>query len=153
MKSDGLVLQFIPYVEIESLDSEARVDKLLSLVKDNKIVLIEGKIKPTEEAMLIRRTMEEIDRKFLDQLTWIGRNSHCGGVGDPVERQPAKSREEEIGELAAQRQRCGADPELIEIGCLIVRRPTGHPRRIQQVHLQVCRARSQIVEGPVVCSR
>lgn len=64
MRRDGLVLQFIPYVEIESLDSDARVNKLLHIVKGNKIVLIEGKLRPTEETMLIQRTMEEIDRKF-----------------------------------------------------------------------------------------
>lgn len=63
-KKDNLVLQFIPYADIESLDSNERVEKLLDLVMANKIVLIEGKLKPTEEAMLIQRTMEEITRKF-----------------------------------------------------------------------------------------
>ena len=64
MKKEGLVLQFMPYSEIESLDSQKRVDKLLKIVKENKIVLIEGKLRPTEEAMLIQKTMEEIDKNF-----------------------------------------------------------------------------------------
>lgn len=63
-KKQDLVIQFIPYVEIEGLDSDSRIEKLLSIVKENKIILLEGKILPTEEAELIARTMEEIDRKF-----------------------------------------------------------------------------------------
>lgn len=64
MKKEGLVLQFMPFSEIENLDSNKRVEKLLKLVKENKIVLIEGKIRPTEEAMLIQKTMEHIDKTF-----------------------------------------------------------------------------------------
>jgi uncharacterized protein len=64
MKKEGLVLQFISFSEIENLDSNKRVEKLLKMVKENKIVLIEGKIRPTEEAMLIQKTMEHIDKNF-----------------------------------------------------------------------------------------
>ncbi|MFA6089197.1 MAG: DUF2073 domain-containing protein [Candidatus Woesearchaeota archaeon] len=64
MKKEGLILQFIPYMEIENLDSNKRVDKLLKIVKDNKIVLIGGKLRPTEEAMLIQKTMEQISKDF-----------------------------------------------------------------------------------------
>lgn len=64
MKSKTLTLQFIPYQEIEGLSSVKRVAKLLRIVKSDKIVLLEGKLKSHEEADLIRRTMEEIDAKF-----------------------------------------------------------------------------------------
>jgi hypothetical protein len=59
-----LTLQFVPYAEIEELGSARRVKKILDLVKDNKIVLLEGKLKKEEEADLIAITMEEIDDKF-----------------------------------------------------------------------------------------
>jgi len=59
-----LTLQFIPYYEIEDLDSTKRITKLLKAVKANKIVLMEGRLKSNEEAELIRKTMEEIDEDF-----------------------------------------------------------------------------------------
>ena len=59
-----LTLQFVSYTEIATLSSAKRIQKLLKLVKDDKIVLLEGKLKSTEEAELIRKTMEEITDKF-----------------------------------------------------------------------------------------
>ncbi|MBN2881517.1 DUF2073 domain-containing protein [Candidatus Woesearchaeota archaeon] len=59
-----LILQFIKYSEIEDLDSEKRIKKILDYVKKDKIVLLEGRLKKEEEAELIRKTMEEIDKKF-----------------------------------------------------------------------------------------
>ncbi|PIN79990.1 hypothetical protein COV13_04300 [Candidatus Woesearchaeota archaeon CG10_big_fil_rev_8_21_14_0_10_32_9] len=59
-----LTLQFIPYFEIERLDSQKRISKLLKAVKANKIVLMEGRLKSEEEAELIRKTMEEISNTF-----------------------------------------------------------------------------------------
>lgn len=60
----ALTLQFIPYKEISDVDSDARIEKLLTIVKLNKIILLEGRLKPQEEAELIRRTMEEISADF-----------------------------------------------------------------------------------------
>ncbi len=59
-----LTLQFVPYEEIEELNSSERIKKLLSLVKDEKIVVLEGRLKKGEEAELIKRTMEEINERF-----------------------------------------------------------------------------------------
>ncbi len=59
-----LTLQFIPYYEIEGLSSAKRIKKLLDLVKSNKIILLEGRLKREEEKDLIEITMEEIDDKF-----------------------------------------------------------------------------------------
>ena len=61
---DALTLQFVPYAEIESLSSAKRVQKLLSIVKHNKILLLEGRLRSNEEAELIRKTMEEISDQF-----------------------------------------------------------------------------------------
>lgn len=59
-----LTLQFIPYADIKDLPAEKRVAKLLKLVKSDKIILLEGKLRRPEEGELIRRTMEEINDKF-----------------------------------------------------------------------------------------
>ncbi len=59
-----LTLQFIPYSEIENLPSERRIAKLLNVVKENKIVVLEGRLRKEEEAGLIRQTMECIDDNF-----------------------------------------------------------------------------------------
>ncbi|MBW3020294.1 DUF2073 domain-containing protein [Candidatus Woesearchaeota archaeon] len=60
----SLTLQFIPYQEISDLGSARRVKKLIDIVKENKIVLLEGRLKKEEEKDLIQITMEEIDDKF-----------------------------------------------------------------------------------------
>ena len=59
-----LTLQFVPFNEIEPLGSARRVKKLLDIAKENKIVLLEGRLKKEEEADLIAITMEEIDDTF-----------------------------------------------------------------------------------------
>ncbi|MBD3313266.1 DUF2073 domain-containing protein [Candidatus Woesearchaeota archaeon] len=60
----GLTLQFIPYSEIEELSSLGRIKKLLKIAKENKIVLLEGRLNKDEEAELIKTTMEEINDEF-----------------------------------------------------------------------------------------
>jgi len=59
-----VTFQFIPYHEIDELSSAKRVNKLLNIVKQNKIVLLEGRLRKEEEADLIEITMEEIGQKF-----------------------------------------------------------------------------------------
>ncbi|MFH1072157.1 MAG: DUF2073 domain-containing protein [Nanoarchaeota archaeon] len=59
-----LTLQFVPYAEIEGLNSVKRIEKLMKIVKTNKIILLEGKLKLHEEVELIRKTMSEIDESF-----------------------------------------------------------------------------------------
>jgi hypothetical protein len=59
-----VTFQFVPYQEIEQLSSAKRINKLLNIVKENKIVLMEGRLKKEEEADLIEITMEEISNKF-----------------------------------------------------------------------------------------
>ena len=60
----GLTLQFMPYLEIENLSSLGRIRKILNAVKENKIVLLEGRLRKEEEAELIKTTMEEINAEF-----------------------------------------------------------------------------------------
>lgn len=59
-----LTLQFIPHAEIESLNSKLRIKKLITVVKENKIILLEGRLTKHEEAELIQTVMSEISTKF-----------------------------------------------------------------------------------------
>ena len=59
-----VTLQFVPYHEIEDLGSARRVKKLIDIVKENKIVLLQGRLKKEEETDLIAITMEEVGDKF-----------------------------------------------------------------------------------------
>jgi len=59
-----VTLQFIPYHEIEQMSSVGRIRKLLTIAKEDKIVLLQGRLQKDEEAELIKATMEEIDDAF-----------------------------------------------------------------------------------------
>ncbi|MBM3233282.1 DUF2073 domain-containing protein [Candidatus Pacearchaeota archaeon] len=56
-KIEGLSLQVIPYSEIADLSISERVKKILSLILNNKIVMIHGRLRAEEEARLIEDTM------------------------------------------------------------------------------------------------
>lgn len=60
----GVTLQFVPYAEISKLSSLGRIKKLLDSVKEDKIVLLEGRLTKEEETELIKTTMEEITARF-----------------------------------------------------------------------------------------
>jgi hypothetical protein len=53
----GLTLQFIPYSEIAKLESVERIKKLLRIILDNKVIVLQGRLKPEEETRLIEDTM------------------------------------------------------------------------------------------------
>ncbi len=57
-------LQYMPFSEIGHLETDERLKKILKSVKEDKIILIDGKLEPYEETELIRRTMEMIDKQF-----------------------------------------------------------------------------------------
>jgi len=59
-----LTLEIVPYHQIESLTSVGRIRKLLNIAKENKIVLLQGRLSKDEETELIKATMEEIDDVF-----------------------------------------------------------------------------------------
>ena len=56
-KLNGLTLQFMPYSEIAKLDTVERIKKLLKIILDNKVVILQGRLKPEEETRLIEDTM------------------------------------------------------------------------------------------------
>jgi hypothetical protein len=56
-KIKGLTIQFMPYAEIEGLNSTGRIKKLLEIILSNKIIVLQGKLKSEEETRLIEDTM------------------------------------------------------------------------------------------------
>lgn len=61
-KIQGLTIQFLPYSEIETLNSGARIKKILDIILDGKLVVIQGRLKSEEEARLIEDTMALVGR-------------------------------------------------------------------------------------------
>lgn len=59
-----VTIQLLPYTEIESLSSVGRIRKILTIAKQNKIVLLQGRLRKEEETELIKATMEEINKEF-----------------------------------------------------------------------------------------
>jgi len=59
-----LTLQFVPYIELTNLASDKKIQKLLNIVRTNKIVLMQGRLRPNEETELIQKTMEVVDKDF-----------------------------------------------------------------------------------------
>ncbi len=56
-KLKGLTLHFMPYSEIAGLNSVERIKKLLKIVLNHKVVVLQGKLRPEEETRLIEDTM------------------------------------------------------------------------------------------------
>jgi hypothetical protein len=54
----SFTIQFIPYSEIKLLDSKSRVKKILDTVSQSeRILILQGKLRPEEERELISETM------------------------------------------------------------------------------------------------
>ncbi len=59
-----LTIQVLPYSEIADLSSIGKIRKLLNIAKENKIILLQGRLTKEEETELIKATMEEINKDF-----------------------------------------------------------------------------------------
>ena len=59
-----LSFKYIPYREHSSLNTDQKLNKIFSVIRRDKIVLMQGKLKPNEEAKLIERTMGQITKDF-----------------------------------------------------------------------------------------
>ncbi|MBS3174253.1 DUF2073 domain-containing protein [Candidatus Woesearchaeota archaeon] len=59
-----LTLQYIPYHEFAPLTLDDKLKRVLKSVKLDKIIIIEGRLDAVEESELIKRTMQQIDKKF-----------------------------------------------------------------------------------------
>jgi hypothetical protein len=56
----GFSIQFLPYSEIKALNSDDRIRKILKIILDNNIVILQGRLTANEEARLIGDTMAMI---------------------------------------------------------------------------------------------
>ncbi len=52
-----LTIHFMPFSEIAHINSLDRIKKILGLVLDNKLIILQGRLKPEEETKLIENTM------------------------------------------------------------------------------------------------
>jgi len=52
-----LTIHFMPYSEIAKEDSIGRIKKIVGLILENKIIILQGRLKPEEETKLIETTM------------------------------------------------------------------------------------------------
>jgi len=59
-----LSFQYLPHREYAGLDTDEKLKKVFKIVKKNKIVLMQGRLKPHEEAKLIEETMGQITKNF-----------------------------------------------------------------------------------------
>ncbi len=59
---NNVTISFIPYSEISNLNSNQKIKKILDLCLENKILIIQGRLDPTEEASLIQSTMALVGR-------------------------------------------------------------------------------------------
>jgi hypothetical protein len=56
-QNKDLTIHFMPYSEIANEDSIGRVKKIMGIVLKNKIVILQGRMKPEEEVRLIESAM------------------------------------------------------------------------------------------------
>jgi hypothetical protein len=59
-KIKGFTIQFLPYSEIKNLNSTERIKKILGIVLNNNIIILQGKLNTDEETRLIEDTMAMI---------------------------------------------------------------------------------------------
>ncbi len=57
---NGFAIRFMPYSEIKNLNSTQRIKKVLEIVFENYILILQGRLKPEEETRLIEDTMAMI---------------------------------------------------------------------------------------------
>ena len=117
----GLTIQFMPYSEIENLDSGARIRKILAVVLGNKLVILQGRLKNEEETRLIEDTMAMIGhiKKFKGiELATLNSNSNGLGMVGKLKHGLAKA--------------LGAQEAITIIGpATIVREMKRNPRKIE----------------------
>ena len=53
----NLMIHFMPYSEIAHHDTLGRIKKIMGLVLDNRIIILQGRLRPEEETKLIENTM------------------------------------------------------------------------------------------------
>jgi len=77
-----LTIHFMPYSEIANEDTIGRIKKIMGLVLDQKIIILQGKLHPDEEARLIENSMTLIgnikDFQGIEIAAISGESEHVG---------------------------------------------------------------------------
>jgi len=92
-KSKDLTIHFMPYSEIAHEDTIGRIKKIMGIVLDNKIIILQGKLKTDEETRLIENSMTLIGNlpgfAGIEIATMSGHDNH-GGLFDRVRHNIAR---------------------------------------------------------------
>jgi hypothetical protein len=56
-KEKDLTIHFMPFSEIAHLGSLDRIKKIMGLILENRLIILQGRLKPDEETKLIENTM------------------------------------------------------------------------------------------------
>ena len=59
-----LTIEFMPHSSIEGMSSHKKISRIPEIAKDERIIVMEGRLTEKEKAGLISATMEEIDGNF-----------------------------------------------------------------------------------------
>ncbi len=93
IKNSDLTIHFMPYSEIADEDVIGRIKKIMGLILDKKIIILQGKLHPSEEARLIENSMTLIgnikDFQGIEIAAISGENENRG-LFDKVRRNIAK---------------------------------------------------------------
>ncbi|MFH1452298.1 MAG: DUF2073 domain-containing protein [archaeon] len=54
---NGLTIHFMPYSEISRENAIGRIKKIMGIILQNKIIILQGKLRPDEETRLIENSM------------------------------------------------------------------------------------------------
>jgi len=83
---NNITISFLPYTEIASLDSHLKINKILDLCLENRILIIQGRLSATEEASLIQSTMALVGRIKNFKGVEIATISNGGGETSIIDR-------------------------------------------------------------------
>lgn len=59
-----LAIQYLPYHRIKSMRREDRIEMILSFLRTDRMIIIDGRLDSRDEATLIHKTMSEINEDF-----------------------------------------------------------------------------------------
>jgi len=80
--AQNLTIHFMPYSEIAREDAIGRIKKIMGIILAQKIIILQGKLKPDEEVRLIENSMTLIgnikDFQGIEIATISGENDYQG---------------------------------------------------------------------------
>ena len=93
-----LSFKYIPYREHYRLGTDQKLNKIFGVIRKDKIVLMQGKLKAEEEAKLIERTMSQITKDFTG-ISFCTIHPNSNGKKKTKKKDFMKSASETIGNI------------------------------------------------------